>query len=250
MTPKLLKYYLHAQKSEYKTNIYNAKKQISKALHSDKLFYVSWSGGKDSTVMLDMILRFDPDIPVLHITNDYMLPDVAQFINDYAQKRSLKITEIKAPIDYLDLCREYGLPHMRDKATQKRAIAKIKKNPAVDWETENGFTGCFWGLRIQESKGRAICIRRWRDGVPTKHGVLKVSPIGHLTIMDIWAYIFANNIPYPSCYDCENYGYTRETIRNSGWLSTDGETRGRLSWLKHNYPIYYQKLKQEFGVSV
>lgn len=43
--------------------------------------YVSWSGGKDSTVLLDLCRKIKPDILAIFINTGCEYPDLLQFVN-------------------------------------------------------------------------------------------------------------------------------------------------------------------------
>lgn len=72
------------------------------------------------------------------------------------------------------------------------------------------------------------------------------SPLAYFTSTDIWTYIFTNKLEYPNFYDMQNCGKTREWIRNTSWVTTDGANKGTLVWLKYNFPEHYEKLKKQF----
>lgn len=72
------------------------------------------------------------------------------------------------------------------------------------------------------------------------------SPLAYFTNTDIWTYIFTNKLEYPNFYDMQNCGKTREWIRNTSWVSTDGANKGTLVWLKYNFPEYFNELAKKF----
>lgn len=62
----------------------------------------------------------------------------------------------------------------------------------------------------------------------------------------MWARIAERGLPYHPLYDCESHGMTRETLRNSGWLTTVGAAEGRIAWLRQHFPEQYRALAAEF----
>ena len=235
---------LHAKTPQYQKHLQEANNAIEKALQMGRKFYASCSFGKDSAVMLRLILDVQPDMPVLYMSSGYALPDTVAYKNTLKEAWRLNLTELPAPVDYLELCQEFGLPHQRSKATQKRVVEKIKKEPASAWAKEQGFTGGFLGLRNEESRGRKIQYLRHPEGsLDKENNILKVAPLATWTAYDIWAFTFSTGMPYNHLYDKEIGVFTRYTLRNTGWLSTDGENQGRLEWLRRYYPQYYQKVR-------
>lgn len=236
-------YLLHAKRFDYHKAVMDAWRRIDNAMNTGRKFYFSFSGGKDSTVLLDMVLHAIPMIPVLHVESGYSLPDAVEFVGKIKDRLGDQFHEIGVPMDYLQLCREFGLPHTRSSAAQKRVVKMIKKDNIGEWAQSNGFTGVFWGIRSDESRGRAMLNACHPNGVLDHRNILRVAPLAQWTSADVWAYIAENNIEYNHLYDRENCGMTRETIRNTGWLSTDGENRGRIEWLRRNYPTYYARVR-------
>lgn len=241
---RTLEYIVHAKSWNFINKVDQANKLIKKALTQGTKFYVSWSGGKDSTVVLDLVQRQQPDISVLHIKSGYELPDGYGYILQLVKDLRLNFTEMQTPIDYLQLCQEFGLPHVRSKATQKKVVSMIKKNPANEWALTNNYTGLFWGIRAEESVSRRNLARCKGARFIDKNNIIRISPIIDWTVKDIWAYFVYAQIPVNPVYLHENCGMHRENIRNSGWLSTDGETRGQLEWLRRNYPEQFRKVRE------
>ena len=65
--------------------------------HFDGNVYVAFSGGKDSTVLLDLVRKIYPDVPGVFVDTGLEYPE----IGDYAVStltRGLPISEIKLPI--------------------------------------------------------------------------------------------------------------------------------------------------------
>lgn len=234
---------LHGRSDEYRYRLDAARRSIKRALNTGRKFYVSFSGGKDSSALLRLILGDLPDIAVMHIKSGYALPDTDAYINLIRNTWKINLIEIDVPVDYRELCREFGLPHLRSKSIQKKVVTLLKKDTASKWAETQGFTGLFWGLRAEESTGRKALCKCCPNGIVDRHGVLRVAPLAAWTAKDVWAYIVSEGMEYNHLYDKENCGYTRETLRNTGWLSTDGETKGQLEWLRRNYPAQFRKVR-------
>ncbi len=237
-----LKYQLHCREHSFKKKVENAKRIVEKNI--DYSHYVSWSGGKDSNVVLHLCTSFVPDIPVLYIKSGYAIPESYQFMQKLVKDMNLNYNEIQIDIDYMELCVEFGLPHLRSPEMQKKIVTMIKKNPANEWTKAHKFTGMFWGLRAEESLKRKAFLQYKGRKYIDKNGIERISPIIDFTINDVWAYHYANDLPINPIYLKENCGQSAETIRNTGWLSTDGENSGRIQWLRTNYPEQFQKIRE------
>lgn len=241
MKNKLL-YQLWSKQKSFKKKVEDARRIVEKYINYS--FYVSWSGGKDSNVLLHLCTSFLPDIKVLYIKSGYAIPESYHFMLGLVDKMSLNYTEMQVDIDYMDLCAEFGLPHLRSAETQKKVVSMIKKSPANEWTKVNNFNGMFWGLRAEESLKRKAFLQYKGRKFTDKNGIIRISPIIDFNINDVWAYHYANGVPINPIYLKENCGQSAETIRNTGWLSTDGENNGRIQWLRTNYPEQFQKIRE------
>lgn len=76
--------------------------------------YVSFSGGKDSTVLLDLVRRTFPEVPAVYIQTGMEYPDVLDFIKGIENVQYIKpvryIKKLKQyqSITFKDVLKEYG----------------------------------------------------------------------------------------------------------------------------------------------
>lgn len=242
MDQKIIEYKLLSESNNFKIKVKHALDIIKNNISTHS--YVSWSGGKDSCVVVHLCYTINKNIKIMHIKSGYGLPDGYQFMKDFSFLFKLNYEEIETTIDYIELCKEFGLPHMRSHSIQTKIVNKIKKNPANKWAMENGYNEMFWGIRAEESLKRKALARYKGKIFTDKDNLKRISPILDWNVKEIFAYHHAFNLPVNPIYLKENCGEIRETIRNTGWLSTDGENRGRLEWLRKNYPGQYRKIRE------
>lgn len=177
-----------ADTDEFKEKLQEADGIIKKALASHKKPYVAYSGGKDSSCMLYLVLRRCPDVTVLHWDyGPYYIPDWlrTEFIEN-ARKIGAKNLCIETSDDYLRLKRHAV------NVLGREYIGKLIPNLARE-----GYDLSFVGLRREESLKRKIRI-------DTKKFITEIEecwPLANWSWKDVWACIFANNIPYASTYD-------------------------------------------------
>lgn len=233
---------LHAKTIEFILKVNEAHNVICEALTHMKHPYLSFSGGKDSTVMLHMVLKHKPDIPVIYWDADASYPDTEKFIEKVVKEWKLNFIRRKTePI--LSIFRKYGVTHPQTE--QKTMIATVY-NPIKKLMKEHDFDGVFVGLRAQESKGRRNLIdNRSQLFYNKSQKVMECLPVAHFTVQDIWAYITANNSPYNTIYD-KTAMCPRNDIRVSYWCGESCREMGRWVWLKKEYPELYNKFASEF----
>jgi 3'-phosphoadenosine 5'-phosphosulfate sulfotransferase (PAPS reductase)/FAD synthetase len=146
----------------------------------------------------------------------------------------------------MDIISQYGLAGIdRTDTDHQKVVSILKKDKGTQWAKEHGFGGVFLGIRKDESVGR-----RWNLTVRTPlyqvNGFWHCCPLADWTYRDVFAYLISNNIQYPAFYDFEDMGMTREWIRNSSWVSTDGAAKGQIAWLRKHYPKQYKELSARF----
>jgi sulfate adenylyltransferase subunit 2 len=190
-----------------------------------------YSIGKDSSVMLRLAQKaFFPGkipFPLLHIDTGYKFQEMIEFRDSYTK-------EIGAEL----------LVHRNEEALQQGAnpfslgtqkcCGLLKTKSLLDALSQRGFNAAFGGARRDEEKSRAKeRIYSLRDA----HGQwdpknqrpelwnlfnsrignsesVRVFPLSNWTELDIWLYIYAENIPIVPLY----YARERETVLRNGSL--------------------------------
>ena len=73
--------------------------------HYDGKVYVSFSGGKDSTVLLDMARRIYPDIEAVFIDTGLEYPEIREFVKTFDN-----VTWLKPKMNFRQVIEKYGYP--------------------------------------------------------------------------------------------------------------------------------------------
>jgi 3'-phosphoadenosine 5'-phosphosulfate sulfotransferase (PAPS reductase)/FAD synthetase len=173
-------YYSH--RKEFKDNIRTSKKVIKKAFDEHNP-YVSFSGGKDSTVMTHLVLSLFPDAFIWHWDyGDYLIPRpiYKEVINNLHNLDAKNIIINKRTGE--DARTNHGSGY-------HQFFQQIKEN-----KEEYGFDMGLVGVRREESVTRKNkYTEHFQDG--------DCYPLLDWSYKDIWAYIIINDLPYPSVYD-------------------------------------------------
>lgn len=237
---------LHVKLPAFRRRLARAEDVLRRANDLGRLVVAS-SWGKDSVVLCDLASRTLGAIPIMHIASSYRLPGwegvAAHFcertrVHDIAPARGLQ--------EMIEWLKDVGLPHERTRAAQGNVVAVMKKDVGASWCIEHGFRVQALGMRAEENQRTRGRLFRARGLIYEARGVMMANPLGAWSSMDVWGYIAAHGLPYHPMYDCETHGFTRHTLRNAGWLSTDGAHRGRIAWLRAHYLSQYQELKTQF----
>ena len=66
---------------------------------------ISFSGGKDSTVLLDIARQDFPDIEAVHVNTGLEFPEIEDFVKSYSN-----VTILRPKMNFVDVIRKYGYP--------------------------------------------------------------------------------------------------------------------------------------------
>lgn len=243
----------------------------------DGNIYISFSGGKDSTVLLHIARQIYPDIPVVFIDTGLEYPEVRQFA------LSNNVIKLKPKMNFKQVIEKYGYPvvskqqsayiqEYRDTKSEKLrdirwngnkwGMGKIskkwrylvdspfkisdkccdimKKNPAEQFEKETGLSPVIATMACESTQRRSNWLRYGCNAFDAKRKTSR--PMSFWTEQDVLEYIKRYNIPYASVY-----GEIKE--KEDGTLYTTGCYRTGCVFCAYGChlekePNRFQKLKQ------
>lgn len=210
---------------------------------------VMTSWGKDSLAMLDLAIdTLGPGVQALHLASPYGLPGYEETIAHFEARCTVHVDEARLSLaEYIDWHKRIGLAHERTREEQKKLVNKIKRDRGSEWCEAHGYDVQALGMRAAEGGPRAKVLRARGATYQIADGSWRSCPIAWWESRDVWAWILSRELPYNRrLYDAETHGMTRESIRNTGWLSTDGAGEGRIAWLWRHFPEQARALEQEF----
>ena len=179
-----------------------------KKLFGDDATFVSFSGGKDSTVVSNLVIRALGNPGIIHIFGDTTLE--FPMTEEYAKR--FKKSHNKTPFlsarnkdkNFYDMCETIGPPSrvMRWCCIVFKTGAITKKINSVFKDKQRLLT--FYGIRRSESVSRGKYDRVSNSPKITKQKV--VSPIIDWYDFDVWLYILSTGIDFNDAY---RFGYSR-----------------------------------------
>ncbi len=181
----------------FRSKISKAVKHASIMAEKTKLpLVVSYSGGKDSLVVLDMVLRAGLEPVMLFNDTGLELPETIENVENVAVKYGLKLLIAKPERSFWEAVKVFG-PPAKDyrwccKVVKLAPIAKILKSLYPQ-----GVLSVV-GQRAFESVDRSWSGGVWRNKWMPE--VLSISPIQDWDQLTLWAYIMDKKLPVNKLY--------------------------------------------------
>lgn len=200
--------------------------------------YIAFSGGKDSTVMLDLVRKLYPSVPAVFCNTGLEFPEIIRFI-----KTIENVIWLRPEITFKKVLEKYGYPviskqqaqYIREyrgakseKTKHDRLYGKygkkmfkiaekwkylieapfkisekccliMKKKPVAKYTKETGRFG-FVGMMANDSRGRWIDYMKYGCNAFDKK-TPQGRPLMFWKESDIWEYIRTLDLPYSKIYD-------------------------------------------------
>lgn len=174
-----------SQRDDYQKKLDESTNMIKKTKFRKPL--VSFSGGKDSTVTMNLFCRQYKDTTILHW--DYG----RYYIPQHYREQIKAIMKTNSKNIMIETSEKYEI--------QKRNAINVLGSEYLGKLLPNlkrqGYDVSVTGIRNQESKKRSFK-NFFQDGYG---GMYEFCPIIHWRTEDVWAYIVSNNLQYLSYYD-------------------------------------------------
>lgn len=210
-------------------------KDISKDYNADELF-ISFSGGKDSSVTQDLVVKSLSTPSIIHIFGDTTLefPYTNEYIKRFREnnKKTPMLTAKNNDKNFYDLCNIVGPP-----SRVMRWCCTIFKTGAITRKINSTFKDkkrilTFQGIRRSESNSRSKYDKVSSDSKIMKQKV--ASPIIDWIDFDVWLYILTTGIDFNDAY---KLGYSRVGC----WCCPNNST-----WAQYLSSIYMPDLHDKW----
>lgn len=161
---------------------------------------VACSFGAEDVVLVDMVHRIDPSIPLFYLDTDFLFPETYatrdRIIQQYALKPA-QVIQVQSLLTPDQQAAQHG-PALwstePDRCCQLRKVEPLTR-------VLKGYDAWVTGIRRDQSPTRANAgLIEW----DSKFQLVKVNPLARWTWSDVWTYIKVYEVPYNPLHD-QNY---------------------------------------------
>lgn len=154
---------------------------------------VSFSGGKDSLVALDLAIRVGIR-KVVFCDSTIEFEETKRFVKQVEKFYGINIDIVRAPVTFFEMVKHVGLPSR----VFRWCCDVFKFGPLSNYAIRKNLYGFITGLRMQESKKRSgYKSSDTNPLVPVK----QINPILNWTNKDVWEYTKRNSLPVNPLYE-------------------------------------------------
>jgi phosphoadenosine phosphosulfate reductase len=155
------------------------------------------SFGAEDVVLVDMIHRLDPSVPLFYLDTEFLFPETYavrdRVIERYrlAPAQVLRVTSLLTPERQAEEYGEALWARDPDRCCQLRKVEPLAR-------VLKGFDAWITGIRRDQAPTRAGAkLIEWDQ----KFALVKVNPLAKWTWADVWTYIRLYEVPYNELHD-------------------------------------------------
>lgn len=168
-----------------------SKKIIAEAIAQYGRIFATCSFGKDSRVLVDLMLQVDPTMTFIGIDTGHEFPEILAFADELIAETGMRFSWVRPRAEDVSLIdAQYGERMIRHGKYKCCAM----KAPAIA-STLMSYDAWITGLRRDETEHRRD-LPIIEKGQPTK-----IHPLAFWTVDDIWQYIREKKLSYCPLYD-------------------------------------------------
>lgn len=235
----------HAQTAALNRKLEQSENIVRRWLDSCEHPYVAFSGGKDSTVCLDLVRRIADDIPAVFSHDEWLLPETEEFVA--ATENVHKVANIVQHASWFTAW-EDGPKSLPDD------VEWLERKPSEGWATwKLGYDGAAIGIRADENPSRKAHIRALGTCFYVRrHRQWQCYPLAWWRDRDVWAYIVSRKLEYNRAYDVLAGMDVPLSRRRIGPLAVESSGphdplhMGQLAVLRQGWPDLFNRFAERY----
>lgn len=205
--------------------------------------YVAWSAGKDSTALTHLVASEIPGVRAMSIKDDCDYPGEREYIASLASAWGVTLDVLTPDVCLQDWLKDNQAQFGDDLHRRGTAFSDTVFYSLIDrYRCKRGYPGVYLGLRKEESYARLINRAAHGHTYTKRDGETVCQPLCDWSDLDVYAYLFARNIPLLHVYKCVRFADSPARVRKSWWLPSNGADH-HCVWLKAYYPSLFNKLR-------
>lgn len=158
------------------------------------------SFGAEDVVLVDMVHRIDPSVPLFYLDTDFLFPETYTTRDQVIERYGLKpaqVIRVKSLLTPQKQAEDYGdalWTRDPDRCCQLRKVEPLTR-------VLRGYEAWITGIRRDQAPSRANAgFIEWDQ----KFELVKINPLARWTWTDVWTYIKVYEVPYNPLHD-QNY---------------------------------------------
>lgn len=191
--------------------------------HKGAIIFANSLGAEDQ-VLTDMIVKIDPELPILTLDTGRMFAETYELINRTNEHYRIKLKVFFPERERVEeMVNARGLNLFYESIENRKLCCNVRKIEPLK-RALNGKHAWITGLRREQAVTRlGIGIVEWDEA----NGLIKLNPLANWTENQVWDYIRKHNVPYHELHDkgyrsigcqpCTRAVDTGEDVRSGRW---------------------------------
>ena len=205
-------------------------------------FVLSSSFGIQAAVLLHMVTRQRPDIPVVLVDTGYLFPETYAFIDQLTERLSLNLKVYRAETTPAWQEARFGRLWEQGEAGLDRYNVMNKVEPMARALRELAAGTWFSGLRREQAATRAEL-----PVLAVQRGTFKVLPLVDWTNRDVHRYLTKFDLPYHPLFD-QGYVSVGDVHTTVKWSPGMTEEETRFFGIKRECGLHDDEEKEGSGI--
>lgn len=232
-----------ASTARFARQVDRAREAVERAIKIGRIG-ISYSGGKDSTVLLHVVRSVVPAAPAAFYDSG------CELASTYELVRAMGVTIVAPRMSMLDMARYAGwwdCADPVDKGCPFDAKRVLIEEPAEAFVVRERLRVIAYGLRAGESNARAKSAHARGELFEGADRTWYSQPLAYWSTQDVWAYIASRGLPYNAAYDrMTEARVDRASQRVATLLGARGSGWGRHAIMRAAEPERFRELAREF----